>query len=404
MLKSNYIENNYGEILSVPESIEKALLSLFSVKHLGEISTKELKNITQKMGMFTRFDSYKNKHKEYALYYFIVNFYKIWRPLLDLYYSGQLKEVVNILELGVGPGSTTFGLMEFYKHFDRENPQKQFTLTFVLIEQEKEFIDIFNTIFTYYKNDLPNNLHVKYEFKQLVINQSLSSEIFDTQFDLILESNMFNANENVNFEVIDNLLNQIVSRLSKHGSFISIEPVDDRLKNYLSDIRRKDKNYDLNTFSPCVCDKDCKQLCMAKSFIPNSTIISELQKLQILKNIKQFHYFEYIILRKDGLFKRVLENNKISLSNISNHIGEEISFNAYIIFATKKGKDFSIKVCDRSCEGSSVWVTIPSVLFYKNKLTELEVNRGCIIKLTKAKILEKDKICCDNNTKITIGR
>ena len=153
-----------------------------------------------------------------------------------------------------------------------------------------------------------------------------------------------------------------------------------------------------------MCDKVCKQLCMAKSFIPNSIIINELQELDILKNIKNFHYFEYIILRKDGLFKHILENNKIPLSNIEKHIGEEISFNAYIIFATKKGEDFRIKVCDRSCENFSVWVTIPSVLFYKNIITELEVNRGCIIKITKAKILEKNNIYCDNNTKITIVR
>ena len=337
MLKSNYIENNYGEILSVPEAIENALLSLFLVGHISEISTKDIKSITQKMGMFTCFDSYKNKHKEYALYYFIVNFYKIWRPLLDLYYAGQLQENVNILELGVGPGSTTFGLMEFYKHIANKKKKKQFSLTFVLIEKEKEFIDIFNTIFNYYKIDLPKNLYIKYDIKQIVINQDLSKEMFDTQFDLIIESNMFNANEYINFEIIENLLNQTVLGLSKHGSFIFIEPADDKLKNYLSDIRTKEKNYNLNTFSPCTCDKACKQLCMAKSFIPNSKIINELQKLDILRNIKIFHYFEYIILRKDGLFKHVLEDNKISLSNINKHIGEEISFNAYIIFATKKG-------------------------------------------------------------------
>ena len=137
MLKSSFIEHNYGDNLKIPNSIEKALLSLYSVDRISDLKSSYKDNMSQKMKMFASFDNYANKHKEYTLYYFIVNFYKIWRPLLDLYYSGQLNENINVLEVGVGPGSATFGLIEFYKHLAIENLNKEFNLKFTLIEKEK---------------------------------------------------------------------------------------------------------------------------------------------------------------------------------------------------------------------------------------------------------------------------
>ena len=143
---------------------------------------------------------------------------------------------------------------------------------------------------------------------------------------------------------------------------------------------------------------------MAKSFIPKSTIIEELKKNSIIKNIKDFHYFEYIVLRKDGLVKCTLEQNKVQLSQINEHIGEEISFNAFILFSFKKNNVFRIKVCDSSCNNKEIWVTIPISLFYKQKITDLEINRGCVIKISKAKVVNGYNINCNNYTRIIIRR
>ena len=75
-----------------------------------------------------------------------------------------------------------------------------------------------------------------------------------------------------------------------------------------------------------------------------------------------------------------------------------------ILFSFKKKDLFRIKVCDCSCKDKEIWVTIPTSLFYKQKITELEINRGCVIKITKAKIVNSSNIDCENNTRITIRR
>lgn len=404
MLKSSFIENHYGEMLEIPNSVEDALLSLYSVDKISDINCSLRKSIAEKMKMFSGFENYKNKHREYTLYYFLVNFYKVWRPLLDLYYSGQIQTSVNVLELGVGPGSTTFGLISFYKYLAIENPEQQFSLNLILIEKEKEFIGIFNSIFDFYKKDIPKNLQITYQFENITIDENFSTTIFDINFDLILESNMLNANEYISEQTVDSVLKELSTKLKKQGSIIFIEPADKSLKNYLPQTRKNLTKYCLNIFAPCNCETSCNQLCMAKSFIPKSNIIEDLKKNSIIKNIKDFHYFEYIVLRKDGLLKCILEPNKIQLSQINEHIGEEISFNAFILFSFKKKDSFRIKVCDCSCKDKEIWVTIPISLFYKHKITELEINRGCVIKITKAKIVNSNNIDCENNTRITIRR
>lgn len=404
MLKSSFIEHNYGDNLKIPNSIEKALLSLYSVDKISDLKSSYKDNMSQKMKMFASFDNYANKHKEYTLYYFIVNFYKIWRPLLDLYYSGQLNENINVLEVGVGPGSATFGLIEFYKHLAIENLNKEFNLKFTLIEKEKEFIDIFNVIFNFYSKDLPDNLKISYICVRKLIDKNFSLSSFSDEFDLIFESNMFNSNEKISKESIDVFLNQSQLKLKKHGSIIFIEPADKKLINSLQYIREQSTNNNLKIFSPCSCNILCNRLCMAKTFIPISNIIPELKKFNIISNNKNFHYFEYVILRKDGLIKNILEKNLFSLSQTSSHIGENININAFILFATKKGNVFRIKICDGSNMKEDVWVTLPISLFHKYQITELEINRGCIIKISKGKINTAQDIECNEKSKVTIRR
>ena len=52
MLKSSFIENHYGEMLEIPNSIEDALLSLYSVDKISDIHCTLRKSIAEKMKMF----------------------------------------------------------------------------------------------------------------------------------------------------------------------------------------------------------------------------------------------------------------------------------------------------------------------------------------------------------------
>ena len=70
MLKSSFIENHYGEMLEIPNSVEDALLSLYSVDKISDINCSLRKSIAEKMKMFSGFENYENKHREYTLYYF----------------------------------------------------------------------------------------------------------------------------------------------------------------------------------------------------------------------------------------------------------------------------------------------------------------------------------------------
>ena len=46
------------------------------------------------------------------------------------------------LELGSGPGSSTFGLIEFFKYLAYDNHLTEFILELTLVEREHEFIAI----------------------------------------------------------------------------------------------------------------------------------------------------------------------------------------------------------------------------------------------------------------------
>lgn len=68
--------------------------------------------------------NYENNELFYSLYYLPNNIFKIWVPLTDLLYRKLLKTNMCALELGAGPGTSTFGLLEFYREMALINPQQ----------------------------------------------------------------------------------------------------------------------------------------------------------------------------------------------------------------------------------------------------------------------------------------
>lgn len=404
-MKFDKIIQTYDSQPEIPNVIEESIISLFDVSKLQELPNKTdlAKRITSLFYGETK-TNYKRNHKEYTLYYMPVNFYKVWQPLIDLLTYNLIQEKLNILELGVGPGSCTFGMIEFFKILAIDNLEKNFVINFSLIEKEKEFIDIFGNIFENYKFTFPKNLSININWIHADLNNDITMK--NSKYDLIIESNMLNHNEKISQKVIDNLIEMSSNSLNKHSSIIFIEPADEKVVNYLKKIKQTFKRLSFNSFSPCCCDaSDCKQFASAKNYIGKSKIIKELRSIEEFKNLKFYHYFEYVVLRNDGLKKYKSFDNKILLNNINDYIGQDVSFKAFILSSSNKQAHIALKICDGSlCERKDIWFEIPKTILMDQGFNPIDINRGEFIEVKRAKIVAHNKIICNLHSQIKVMR
>lgn len=408
-MKTNNIINLLKLKLDIPNSIEKGIINLFGVEFIKDINEKIRNQIYNKHETF--FDnnciSYNGLHKEYTIYYLPANFYKVWRPLTDLLEKSQIKQVSSILELGSGPGSTTFGLLEFYRYLAIENFDLIFEVQIDLVEKEKGFIEIFDFLFNHYKKDIPSNLIIKInkynmnmlEFFKQMVNQ---------KYDYVIESNMLNPNEEVDMDEYNLFANDIKKYLNPNASIILIEPAKKELSEKLRSLKSLLENNGLSTFSPCSCAVAlCKQFPIAIVDLRGVSLLNDLGKYNIIsKNkISTKHNFEYFILRNDNLKKYKQISNKIALGDLQHHIDENINFKAYILYFRKFDNEYRIKVCDGTlCDGSEVWIRIPEMVFNDLKLDFSSVGRGGIINVKRAKVENKRNIVCLLSTAIELER
>lgn len=404
-MKFDKIIQTYESQPEIPNVIEDSIINLFEVSKLQELQNKtDLSRRVSNLFYSETKTNYTQNYKEYTLYYLPVNFYKVWQPLMDLLKYNLIEKKLNVLELGVGPGSCTFGMIEFFKILATDNIKTNFDIDFCLIEKEKEFIDIFNGIFENYQVTFPENLKINIHW----IHEDLNNNIVmrDIKYDLIVESNMLNHNEKISQKVIDNLIKLCSNNINKHSSIIFIEPADENVVNFLKNIKEKLKQLSFNSFSPCCCNAGiCKQFASAKNYIGKSKIIKELRNIKEFRNLKFYHYFEYVILRNDGLTKYKLCNNKISLNNIGDYINENISFKAFILSSSNQQSKIALKICDGSlCERKDIWFEIPKTSLITQGFNPIDINRGEFIEVKHAKIVSKNKIICELHSQIKVMR
>ena len=407
-MKIDNILKYYDEGVKIPKTLEGALLKLFNVNSVDNFEKQELAKLKEANKMFyTGYNAdYSLLAKEYALYYLPVNMYKIWKPLLDLAIKKQIRNRFDILEFGCGPGSSTFGIIEFFKMLAEENLEEEFTLNFTLLEKEKAFLLVFDTLFNEYKNSLPFNLKITIQKHNKNIFDNLSF-LDNESYDLILESNVFNMNEGI----LDNeiqIMEQLAKKLNKHSSIIMIEPGKLDMLTSL----RKIKNYFkgnslLNIFAPCSCQNSgCEQYATAALRINNILLLQELSKLGIKSKDLNYHYFEYLVLRNDTLTTHTNSCiNVIPLSEVKNYEGKRINIEANVLISQITDKSIVLKICDGTLvKKHKIDLYIPLSLINKTNINKSEIDRGSKIRVKKAKVILFNVLECDEACSIEIER
>lgn len=388
----------------IPKSITFAITSLFGVQTLQDLSKTQLEHLRKtydEMYHQVAETDYSESYKEYTLRYFPVNFFKIWTPLTDLLEKGQIKEQCAILELGCGPGSSTFGLLEFYRILAVSNPGTDFHLDLSLVEKEQTFLDIFKCIYNHYATDLPTNLRVTCTQYQETI-QSFFARSHNDKYHLIIESNLFNPNEKVVSTDLFHRCSVLADMLRPNSSIIMIEPARDDLKDYLYQLKTILLDKGLSVFSPCRCAKPvCKAFASARVDMRGISIISFLQQHR-LSSSKRFHYFEYLILRNDSLVKFELKNNGNILKDISSCVGKLIKFEAYILSSFDKHDYLDLRICDGSCDDRKMIVRVPKRILLDDCVCALSVGRGGCVRVRNGRVISETEIECVPSTNIRI--
>ena len=394
--------------LDIPKSISSAILNLYNANSVANITSSDKSSVKRNIGkMFSQSNvEYANCWREYALYYLPINFYKIWRPLTDLVKQSQLKEELKTLEIGCGPGTSTLGLIEFYVHLAKENTDRKFRLDITVVEREKEFLKIFKSIYDEYRKALPSNLVVKIVAHNKEIKGDFALD--DTQkYDLIIESNMLNPNEKGEKEKIHNsLIRLFESVMNKHSSVILIEPAQKQINKELKEFKNKILSKGFNVYSPCCYEcSECTQFASAKVFFDKVGLVNELKQQGLITISRDYHSFEYLVVRKDLLKMHQLSANKIPLNEINKYIGEYINFKAQVISYSQTKEFLSIKICDGTLpNGREIWFGISNELSEKYFKNSVEIERGCYIEVKQAKVENYKNISCGIRTSIKIMR
>lgn len=404
-MKTEAILNATYHYSDIPLSITSAIKSLLGVTELSQLSTAKTRHLQSAYRNFfaqVGETDYHNTSEAYTLRYFPVNFFKIWTPLRDLLLKGQIKENCSILELGCGPGSSTMGLVEFYRILANNNPTVPFKLNFVLVEREAAFCDILKTIYEQYTPALPNNLIVEFAFFNEDINAFFERRNHE-KFDYIIESNALNSNEKINGSNLEHHCAAFVRMLKPHSSIIMIEPAKKGLPEYLYQIKNILMDNGLSVFSPCSCNNEvCKLLPMARVDISGISLINDSRTLGVFDEKKGVHSFEYVVIRNDSLTKHQRPQNTFLFCDLFSKIGKTVRFEAYVLYTFDHEESFDLKICDGSGLKREIYLCVAKRFLTAESIDLLSIGRGGYVKVKNAKVVSANRIECSLSTMIEI--
>ena len=229
----------------LPLAVECAMLKVLGVVKISELSSEMVQRLKENSWFYaeTCETDYHGRALSYMLLYLPVNFYKIWKPLLECVKNGRLANEAKVLELGPGPGTATMALMAFYAQLALANPQEQFSLDIICIEKENDFVSLFKELTNTYSCDLQNIPNLK--IKKNIYKGNAFDFMYNEErhaYDIIIESNMLNNNERIDGERLEIFVNGLQHNLREKGIAIMIEPGTCDQKAILEDLVAKSKH------------------------------------------------------------------------------------------------------------------------------------------------------------------
>ena len=410
----DFIERIAKEGYTVPESIENVIaekLALFynvplSEKYnLSNYLTDNRNRIAKGLrDMFCGCKvEYSGKELLYALYYLPINMFKIWTPLVDIAHrKSALSNNLIVLDIGCGPGTSTLGLLEFYRNLACEYPDNRYNITIDIIEQQMEFINLFVEIYDEYKKSFPANLNVKLRNKYNKKFDGNFDFIDDKTYDLIYASNVFNVNENNDGKVFYDCCAGLKGKLKPESNMIFIEPGKKSISNIFKKTRNEieDKGL-LDIYSPCCCLHECKhykcvKFCVAKITKIHSKLLNFLGHISSELAGKDKHSFDYVVFRNDNLKKySPTRKKRTRIGDINwDRVGDDVNIIAIVMACIEKTNgDIGMIICDGTTK-DTVWLNIPKYLKVYHNIN-VELIRGEQIDLKGA------LICADNKLELS---
>lgn len=210
---------SFNKPMDLPAVINKAITKHFKVSNLKELADRRFVQMNFSGGIAV-YD--KNTADSYLLNYLPVNFYKIYLPLSQCLAKSYLPLKAMVMEIGPGPGTSTLAMMMFYAGLAENNPDKQFSLTFLVVENSMDNIKVMCDLIGSVKKYLPANLKFAGSARCENINEKLAL-LPQESYDLLIESNVYNNHEDTT-ENMDAKVDYMANLLKKNGRGIFIEP------------------------------------------------------------------------------------------------------------------------------------------------------------------------------------
>lgn len=355
----------------LPAEIELDLLKITceaaSIEpYIGDSATEACEHLPKRLldrfvaqinGFFTNSEvDYADKHLSYLLYYFPANVYKIWKPLSDLLVGNLLKHSLRILDVGTGPGSVPVGIVEFYRRLAESFPEIDFSLGFVLLDRQMEFLAFAEKTVAAACEQLPRNLRVSVRES---LHQQIAAEdcsLLPKGFDIITLSNVLTPNEGGDGTAAERLMRALAGCLANDGAIILIEPGDGFNGANLKELRNRLVNAQaLHLYAPCVDiwgegrPYDCACFNPTRCYWSLPEIHRFLLSRGVRRSSRTNVPFHYAVFRNDAASKytgRPSQRHYVKLRDLVEHDGDVVNVVAMVRNVFETEKHIELHLCD----------------------------------------------------------
>lgn len=286
------------------ESEFKALAS--NVARLSDLLTRERETLHK---------SYlkdEDLRKAYISYFVPANMHKIHIPLRELsLHPNEIlrKERLRILDLGSGPGTAIFGILDFFAA-QKERPSLEFIAVDPIAENLRDAEKLFQSI--------RERVYADASLSTLRSSIERTKSLPKGPFDMIILSNVLSEVTRPDPERVQrkvNILKVIMKgTLANDGSCIIIEPALRETSREMLEVRDSLLKDGFHAYSPCLMDDACPALGNPRDWCHEDipweppAIIKEIDRLTGLR--KDSLKFSYLVIRKDGLSVRDIYGDK----------------------------------------------------------------------------------------------